>query len=119
MRRTHSGSDCTNQLPRTLGFHRTFCTKNVLERSSLNKLHYEEWHSAANHAEVSHGNDVLMSDGGGGKCFLTKAGSQHRIVTNKIRKNDLYRVSCFEEDVTRLKDDPHATLAQTSLQQVT
>src|SRR4029079_10020994 len=115
MRGTDAGSDCTNQLPRTLGFHWSFCTKNVLERSSLNKLHYEEWHSAANHSEVSHCNDVLMSDGGGGKGFLTKAGSQHRIGANQIRKNALYRVSCFKEDMTRLKDDAHAALAQTSL----
>jgi hypothetical protein len=89
-----------------------------VKRSSFNEFHHEEWHRAADHAKVSNSNDVLVANGGGGECFLSKARRQHRIVSDEVGKNDFYCVRGFEEDVARLKDDAHAALPETAFEQV-
>src|SRR5262249_27724630 len=78
----------------------------------------EERHRAAHDTKVSDGDDVLVTNRGGRKCFLSKARGEHRIVADQIRKNDFYRVRGFEKDVSRLEDDAHAALAETSFEQV-
>jgi len=82
------------------------------------KFHHEERHRAAHHAEVRDGDDVLVANRGGCKCFLSKPRGEHRVVTDQIRNDDFYRVRGFEKDVSRLIDDAHATLPETALEQV-
>ncbi len=89
-----------------------------MKRSTFHKFHHEERHRPAHDTKVSNGDDVRVTDRGGGECFLSKARGEHRIVSDQIRKNDFYRVRGFEKDVSRLKDDAHAALSETSFEQV-
>lgn len=57
-----------------------------------------------------------MADGRRGERLLTKTRHQHRIVANQIGQDYFDGVRSFEKDVTRLKDDAHAALAQPALQ---
>jgi len=59
-----------------------------------------------------------MADRCGRQGFLAKARSEHRIVSDEIRKNDFDRVRSFEKDVPRLKNDAHASLPETTFEQV-
>ena len=58
------------------------------------------------------GDNVLMTDGCGSQRFLTKPRDQHRIVADEIRQDHFDSVGRFEKDVSGLKDDSHAALAQ-------
>src|SRR5215211_3438454 len=107
-----------DELPRALWQHRSFSCEYVLKRSAFYKLHDQERHRAAHDAKVSNGNDVRMADGRGRQRFLAKTRGEHRIVTNEIRQDYFYGVRRFEKDVSSLEDDTHATLPESSFEQV-
>ena len=118
VRRADARCNGANEFLRTLRRHRSFVCQDLVKRSSLDKLHHQKRHRAAHDAEVSHGDDVLMTDRGRRQGLLAKTRREHWIVSDQIRQNDFYCVRGFEEDVPRLKDDAHASLPETSLEQV-
>ena len=62
--------------------HRAFFAHDVLQRFAVHELHHQKRHRAAHHAEIRDGNNVLMTNRGGGHRFLAKARDQIRIVAD-------------------------------------
>ena len=59
-----------------------------------------------------------MANRSSSQRLLSKARRQHRIIADKIRKDNFDCVLCFEVGVPALEDDSHATLAQTPLEMI-
>ena len=96
--------------PRVLGWGSIVLVLVVWELTAR-LFHDEERHRPSNYTEVSNRDDVLMTNGRGGKRLLPKSCDKHRIVSDEIRQNHFYGVGSFEKDVASFKDDAHSTLS--------
>src|SRR5215813_9581828 len=119
MRCSNSGSNSADNFESPGRRHGSFIRHDLLQRTSIHKLHDEKRHGAAHDPKVSHGDDVLMFDRCGCQRFLAKAGNEHRVVTNEVWQNYFDGMLGLEEDVTTLKDDSHSALSQPALQLIT
>src|SRR4030095_4633793 len=72
-------ADWFDQFKSARRWHPAFLGHEFLQRFTLHELHHQERHRAPHHAKVSDCDNVLMSDRGGGECFLAKASHQIRI----------------------------------------
>src|SRR6266478_524968 len=113
MRCGYAGTNRLDQFERAHRSHGAFIGHDVLQRSALNKLHYQKRHRAAHYPKVSHRNNVLMANSCSRQRFLAKASCQIRIVADQIGKNDLDGVLSLEKDVAGFEYHTHAALAET------
>src|ERR1044072_2336866 len=116
MRGADARRDCANELPGALRRHRAFLRHDLLKRTPVDKLHHEKGHRAARDTEVSNGDDVRMTNGGGRECLLSETRREHRIITDEIRQDDVDLALGPEKDVARMKDHTHPALAEPSLE---
>ena len=88
MGRGDARTNWLDQFERAQRRHCAFLGHDVLQRFAFYELHHQKRHRAAHHAKVRDRNDVLMTNGGSGQRFLTKARREIRIVADQIGKND-------------------------------
>src|SRR5690606_764885 len=85
-------ADRGNKLESALGRKFAFAGEKVVERFALDVLHHQDRNVAVDDAVVRNADDVLMTDRSGRESFLPEARNKLRIVADKGRQNDLYRV---------------------------
>src|SRR5687767_10574337 len=103
-----------HQLECTLRLERPFSRKQIVQRFTLDVLHYQKRHGAVDNAVVRDRDDVLMSNGGGGERLLAKACNELWIVADEVRKDDLDRELRLQVGVPRFINDAHASLTETA-----
>jgi hypothetical protein len=105
-----------SELQSARGRHDFLFRENVLERLSVYVFHHQKRHSAAHYTKICDSNNVLMTNRGSRQCFLPETSNQHWIVSHQIGQDYFDGVRRLEENMTRLKNNTHASLAQTLLE---